>query len=262
MAQSEALRRRNELALQALKIEREEKRERHRVAPQLTREEAAALDEEQRMLHRRIFPLDKQVLLDREETAVLRINRVRWLVTALQAYRRTLEAGAAGAGSEARRESPGDQRVVFRIVDIWFTVCGGADRLRTSGDGLTAESEGYSIVERTNDEVAKLVARASVPSSNFLPLSYQICGRLGTAPVAGNAFPDVLRKLVDRMCAEHPYHVLYHVQALRRGDRVGGSGTPELYSTPREKIDAARDCLDAFARHSEHHAAMVRRWTS
>jgi len=257
-AQSEALRRRNEVELQALKIEREEKRERLARRAQLTREEAAALDEEQRMLHRRIFPLDKQVLLDREETAVLRINRVRWLVTALQAYRRTLEAGAAGAGSEARRESPGDQRVVFRIVDIWFTVCGGADRLRTSGDGLTAESEGYSIVERTNDEVAKLVARASVPSSNFLPLSYQICGRLGTAPVAGNAFPDVLRKLVDRMCAEHPYHVLYHVQALRRGDQVGGSGTSELYSTPREKIDAARDCLDAFARHSEHHAAMVR----
>ena len=120
-AQSEALRRRNELELQALKIEREEKRERLSPRAQLTREEAAALDEEQRMLHRRIFPLDKQVLLDREETAVLRINRVRWLVTALQAYRRTLEAGAAGAGSEARRESPGDQRVVFRIVDIWFT---------------------------------------------------------------------------------------------------------------------------------------------
>ena len=83
-------------------------------------------------------------------------------------------------------------------------MCGGADRLRTSGDGLTAESEGYSIVERTNDEVAKLVARASVPSSNFLPLSYQICGRLGTAPVAGNAFPDVLRKLVDACAPSTP----------------------------------------------------------
>jgi ataxia telangiectasia mutated family protein len=257
-AQSEALRRRNELELQSMKIEREEKRERLARRAQLTREEAAALDEEQRMLHRRIFPLDKQVQLDREETQTLRLDRVRWLVTALQAYRRTLEAGAARAGKDARGAAGADQRVVFRIVDIWFTVCGGVDRLRTSGDGLTAQSEGVSIVERTNDEVSKLVARATVPSSNFLPLSYQICGRLGTAPVAGNAFPEVLRKLVDRMCAEHPYHVLYHVQALRRGDQVGGSGTSELYSTPREKIDAARDCLDAFARHSKHHAAMVR----
>jgi ataxia telangiectasia mutated family protein len=67
-----------------------------------------------------------------------------------------------------------------------------------------------------------------------------------------------LRQLVDRMCAEHPYHVLYHVQALKRGDRVGGSGcASELFSAPREKIDAARDALDAFARHSEHHSAMV-----
>ena len=257
-AQSEALRRRNEQELQALEMERAEKRERLTRRAQLTREEAAALDEEQRMFHRRIFPLDKQVRMDRDEERTLRLDRVRWLVTALQAYRRTLEAGGARGGAEARGAAGADQKVVFRIVDIWFTVCGGADRLRTSGNGLTAQSEGVSIVERTNEEVAKLVARAEVPSSNFLPLSYQICGRLGTAPVAGNAFPDVLRRLVDRMCAEHPYHALYHVQALRRGDQVGGSGTSELYSTPREKIDAARDCLDAFARHSKHHAAMVR----
>jgi hypothetical protein len=35
------------------------------------------------------------------------------------------------------------------------------------------------------------------PSSPVL--SYQICGRIGTMPQDGNAFPAVLRELVDRM---------------------------------------------------------------
>ena len=106
-ALSEKLRARNEEELQSLKLERAEKRARLGQGPQgqtarvsMTREESAALEEEVRTLHKRIFPLEKQVVLDREETAALKNDRTSWLYTALQAYRRTLEAGGTpGPGS-------------------------------------------------------------------------------------------------------------------------------------------------------------------
>jgi hypothetical protein len=167
-ASSEKLRRRNEEDLQSLRLERAETRARAQRKGTITREEAVALDEEQRMLHRRIFPLEKQVLLDREETRALRSDRTSWLVAALRAYRRTLEAGATtGAGAA---NAGADQRVVFRIVDIWFTVCGGVDGFRASGDALgnSVDQDGVSLIEKVNDEISKLVARATVPSWNFL----------------------------------------------------------------------------------------------
>ena len=247
-AQSEKLRARNEEELASLKQERAEKRARlTRSAGSLSREEASALEEETRMLHRRIFPLEKQVLLDREETQSMLGERVRWLITALQAYRRCLEAGHAGGSGGS------DQRVVFRVIAMWFSICGGIDGFARRRRGNAADDA--LLVSQVNDEVAKLARRASVPSRKFLVLSYQICGRLGTASQEGNVFPVVLRQLVDRMAAEHPYHTLYHVHALYRGDQVGGSG--HHYSMPREKINAAGEVLHEFKSRSAHHASMT-----
>ena len=247
-AQSEKLRARNEEELASLKQERAEKRARlTRSAGSLSREEASALEEETRMLHRRIFPLEKQVLLDREETQSMLGERVRWLITALQAYRRCLEAGHAGGSGGS------DQRVVFRVIAMWFSICGGVDGFARRRRGNAADDA--LLVSQVNDEVAKLARRASVPSRKFLVLSYQICGRLGTASQEGNVFPVVLRQLVDRMAAEHPYHTLYHVHALYRGDQVGGSG--HHYSMPREKINAAGEVLHEFKSRSAHHASMT-----
>jgi ataxia telangiectasia mutated family protein len=272
---SEKLRARNEEELASLKLGRAQKRARLGQGggngaagrdPKMTREEALAVEEEIRVLHRRIFPLEKQVLLDREETGKLKDDRVKWLLIALQAYRRCLEAGSTGGlgttgvsvppgsyqGGSSTSSSGADQRVVFRIVDIWFSVCGSVNGFQQKTFG------GNGLVEKVNEDVAKLVQRSNVPSWNFLPLSYQICGRLGTESVPGNEFSAVLRQLVDRMAGEHPYHVLYHVQALKRGDRVGGAGPlSESYSAPRQKIEAAKDVLECFARHSKHHGNMV-----
>ena len=71
------------------------------------------------MLHRRIYPLEKQVLLDREEVQQHLMERGKWLMTALQGYRRCLEAGNSGSSNG------NDQRVIFRIIAIWFNICGG-----------------------------------------------------------------------------------------------------------------------------------------
>jgi ataxia telangiectasia mutated family protein len=58
------------------------------------------------------------------------------------------------------------------------------------------------------------------------------------------------------MVAEHPYHTLYHVHALSRGDQVGGSGTHH-YSMPREKIVAANEVLARYKQGSPAAAKMV-----
>ena len=249
-AQSEKLRARNEEELNALKKEKSEKKQRlSRGSGSLSREEASALEEETKMLHRRIYPLEKQVLLDREEVNFILNERVKWLITALQAYRRCIEAGASGADPEGGD----DQKIVFRIIAIWFSICGRADG---GANAPTHVGDAAMLVNQVNDEVMKLVQRQSVPSSKFLALAYQICGRLGTAPSEGNEFPTVLRALVDRMTSDHPYHTLYHVHALFRGDQVGGSGTN--VTMPREKINAAADVLRAFRKKSNHHANVVK----
>ena len=253
--QSEKLRARNEEELATLKHEKAEKSARlRRAAGSLSREETTALENETRMLHRRIFPLEKQVLMDREETQAMALERGRWLVTALQAYRRCLEAGTHASA---------DQRVVFRVIAIWFEICGGVDafasqRKRLSRDhfGVANAADDAALLRNVNDEISKLASRPTVPSAKFLDLSYQICGRLGTQCAEGNDFPRVLRQFVDRMCAEHPYHALYHVHALLRGDQTGGSG--HHYSAPREKIEAAREVLEAFRGRSSQCATIVR----
>ena len=239
-AQSEKLRARNEEELVTIQKERDAVKKRlQREKNSLTRDEAIALEEQSRMLHRRIFPLNKQVQLDREETQQLLSERAKWLLLSLQAYRRCLEAGT---GSSTRN----DQRAIFRIVAIWFNVCGGGDGSSMRGNG----ADNLALLSQVNSELEKLVTRTTVPSLKFLVLSYQICGRLGTAPQEGNTFPAVLRQLVDRMAAEHPYHTLYHLHALKRGDQVAGSG--HHYSMPQEKIHAATDVLDCYRRHSAH----------
>jgi hypothetical protein len=190
-AQSEKLRARNEEELATLKEERAAAKAKvQRAGANLTRDESFALEEEHRMLHRRIYPLEKQVLLDREETQLHLQERGKWLMLALQGYRRCLEnAGNSGSSSGS------DQRVIFRIVAIWFSICGGIDGSSVKGNA----ADDAALVRQVNEEVSKIVKRASVPSSKFLVLSYQICGRLGTAPQEGNTFPAVIRQLVDRM---------------------------------------------------------------
>ena len=119
-AQSEKLRARNEEELNALKKEKSEKKQRlSRGSGSLSREEASALEEETKMLHRRIYPLEKQVLLDREEVNFILNERVKWLITALQAYRRCIEAGAQGGHKLARGYEP-----VETVSAHWFADAG------------------------------------------------------------------------------------------------------------------------------------------
>ncbi|KAJ1773772.1 hypothetical protein EV179_000091 [Coemansia sp. RSA 487] len=60
----------------------------------------------------------------------------------------------------------------------------------------------------------------SVPSHKLLPLSHQLCARLGTE---SDAFHTTLAHLVRRMSIDYPYHTLYHLFALRNANRTSSS---------------------------------------
>ncbi|KAJ2518383.1 hypothetical protein H4217_003364 [Coemansia sp. RSA 1939] len=60
----------------------------------------------------------------------------------------------------------------------------------------------------------------SVPSHKLLPLAHQLCARLGTE---GDAFHSTLAHLVHRMSVDYPYHMLYHLFALRNANRTSST---------------------------------------
>ena len=101
------------------------------------------------MLHRRIYPLDKQVALDREECSST-CWRGKWLLTALQGYRRCLEAGGGGGNNHSTTTTTTTISVIFRIIGIWFNICGGVD-----GSSVKINAAGQpALVTQVNEEVS------------------------------------------------------------------------------------------------------------
>ncbi|GAA6010816.1 hypothetical protein JCM10207_005857 [Rhodosporidiobolus poonsookiae] len=59
---------------------------------------------------------------------------------------------------------------------------------------------------------------AEIPSRKFVPLAYQLSARL-TKDLQPNPSVDNIRRLVLRLCAEHPFHSLYPVHGLCEGQQ-------------------------------------------
>ena len=223
-ARSEKIRRNNEYELSHLKGERgvkaadlQKRKKGSKIYNELYQEYCA--------LNARCVPLERQVLNDREESARVYNEHSTSLVTALQGYRRSLEAGDWNS-----------QATIFRTVALWFKHCGGAKILSTA-----------KMITSVNDEVKKLIDRKAIPSSIYLELSHQIVSRLGTKRVDGNDFINILETLVFRLMQDHPHHVLYQIQALTRSGRVTVAGG---FQAPNEKIAAAKRLLTKYAAQS------------
>ena len=222
---SERLRERNENELTRLRGEREVKRNellrRKKGTPQY-----AKLAEEVTNLSMRIGPLDVQVANDRDEATQVYKEYSNSLITALQGYRRSLEAGKWNS-----------QASVFRLIALWFEFCGKGN------DRTFRGSETTKVINSVNVEMNKLVTRSTIPSAVFLELSHQIVSRLGTPCHAENSFIQILESLIQRLMKDHPHHVLYQIQALTRGDRVERAGN---FRTSSEKIAAAKRLLASY----------------
>lgn len=155
------------------------------------------------------------------------------LDVALRAYASTLAAGSAH-----------DLPALFKLVRLWFS--------------CSSDPEAAAVV-------AELLP--CVPSRKFLALGYQIASRVGSSGGAEGgkkdgsatqggkgAFREGVEGLVERMTAQYPHHMLYHVFALYNGDRLAsgererkgqGQGNKLLeYRVDDEKIAAAGAIID------------------
>lgn len=115
----------------------------------------------------------------------------------------------------ASNGEPGVSTHVYRLISLWF---GNSDR--------TANSRS----ETANGVMGVMLAE--VPSFRFVPLAYQIFSRIASGT---EDFQHILKSLVHKMCAEHPYHCIVQLMALSNGDEVGTQQGANMY---KENVDA------------------------
>jgi ataxia telangiectasia mutated family protein len=133
------------------------------------------------------------------------------------------------------------------MIALWFTHCGGGNTR------LKSKTETLKVIKAVNAELEKLINRPTIPSYVFIELSHQIVSRLGSLCAPENDFIKVLEQLVLRIMRDHPYHVLYQIQALTRGDRVARAGV----CAANEKIVAAKRLLDSYGAESNDRKMML-----
>eukprot|EP00959_Pyramimonas_sp_CCMP1952_P338620 7091272-Pyramimonas_sp.AAC.1 len=107
------------------------------------------------------------------------------------------------------------------------------------------------------------VTAAEVPSYKFIPLIYQLVARMGkesngggTKSGGGGGFQGALATLLARVCAEHPYHGLYPVFALKNSDRVDASVME--YGLDSDKVAAATQLLSRVKQMAPHRATALK----
>eukprot|EP00903_Cladosiphon_okamuranus_P016144 g14899.t1 len=171
------------------------------------------VDDEFTSLHRYVATLKKEDTLDREERACVEKSVGSFLAGALRNYGKALAAS---------REP--DLRAVFAVVSLWFN--NQAD-------------------PTVNEEMEEITC--TVPSYKFIPLTYQISSRVGSAD--DPRFQACVHRLILRLCREHPHHSLLQLLALANGENVSGGGATQFkQNVSTEKIQAARGLLEDLRR--------------
>ncbi|CAB1111643.1 unnamed protein product [Ectocarpus sp. CCAP 1310/34] len=171
------------------------------------------VDEDYTNLYRYAATLRKEDNLDREERAGVEKSVGNFLTGALRNFGKALAAS---------REP--DLRAVFAVVSLWFN--------NRTDDAV--------------DEEMKEITR-TVPSYKFIPLTYQISSRVGSADDA--RFRACVHGLIRRLCLEHPHHSLLQLLALANGENVSGGGATQArfkQNVSAEKIQAARGLVDGL----------------
>ena len=156
--------------------------------------------------------LTRTVALLKREIGVLEAEKVREecpIDGNLQLALENFGLALAISQSSSHESSSGH---VFQMVTLWFD---------------SWQEKGFS----TNVMVKNI---EEIPSFRFVPLTYQIFSRLDR-PISGVDFQNVLRRLVERMCNDHPYHCLPQLFALCNGN--------ETIGVHDAKVDAAKSVL-------------------
>ncbi|KAJ7559328.1 hypothetical protein O6H91_04G079500 [Diphasiastrum complanatum] len=157
--------------------------------------------------------LQKQLSMDNEQAQRLQDDKENFLMIALESYRNCLTTS-----------DKYDIRVVFRIISLWFNLSCNP------------------MVNASMLETVKVVQ-----AFKFLPLMYQIASRLSTPKdiQVHNSFQSAVTFLVKKMAIEHPYHTLYQLLALAKGDRVKDKQrSKSVFIVDLEKKAAAENLLN------------------
>ncbi|KAK9814933.1 hypothetical protein WJX73_002395 [Symbiochloris irregularis] len=176
---------------------------------------AAAANQQWQWLQRQNNDLRGTIAIDSEEQRRLDSDSEKYLQIAVNNYRRCLMFDGLY-----------DLPVVFRLCQLWFD-----------------DSRHASILQDLS------LIFQDAPSHKFLCLVYQMASRL-TAEHTGKEHQIVLRKLLERLAKDHPYHTLCQLLALAHGDvnKVGKRSSGSMNADP-DKVAAAQAVLQQVAQH-------------
>jgi len=172
--------------------------------------------------------LKREVTMDERETRSVETSIKSYLFMAMKSYCSALKLSTPTTTDVSKH--------VFRLVSLWFKNC---DKQETK-----------AIV---NEEID--LNSSTIPSYRFVPLIYQLFSRIDS-PVDDdeNSFQRILRRLVLKICAEHPYHGIVQLIALSNGKRVGSGvsgrhATAYLDNVGDAKVEAAKCVLQDLRKH-------------
>lgn len=115
----------------------------------------------------------------------------------------------------------GVSKHVFQLISMWFKNCQRKD---------------------TKDIVNELLKSNlnQIPSYRLVPLVYQLFSRIDAMDDGNRAFQYILREVVLKICAEHPYHGVVQLLALSNGQRIGGGVNGRHANAYLENVGTAK----------------------
>lgn len=113
-----------------------------------------------------------------------------------------------------------DLQCAFRLVQFWLD-----------------NGENDKIVECVDSQLKQ------IPSYKFLPLINQIASRIASSD-QHTAFQNSLRRLLIRMCGEHPFHTVVKLIALKNGNLDLEGNGKLTYHADEGRMEAARCVLE------------------
>jgi ataxia telangiectasia mutated family protein len=133
---------------------------------------------------RQAAAMEKQIEIDVAESSAIEGELSTFLLAAIQNYIFCLKDGEAY-----------NVRAIFRLCSLWF---------------------GNNLDSRTNALMKENLQH--VPTFKYLPLAYQIVSRI-SGNESQKVFLHLIRVLICRIARDHPFHILWHLLALTKGDR-------------------------------------------
>ncbi|GAA5887702.1 hypothetical protein JCM16303_003731 [Sporobolomyces ruberrimus] len=156
-------------------------------------------------------PLDSENLVKSKGDAEAHIREDRRIVGEAKQTTRNMLQRAVENYARALAESDESNDRIYRFCALWLAHSDDEDLHRGLKPLLSA-----------------------IPSYKFVFLAYQLSARLSLSSSTSKS-ADNVRRLVRRLCKDHPFHAFFPIHALRDGP-IAGKGSRRSSSTPRTDV--------------------------